>query len=68
MSEDDKTPVQTPSAMLRLGLESCPLCNRTGVTSGIKCWYCNGSRVVTIEMAEKWRAAHAKTDPAPPEK
>lgn len=78
--DDDATPVDTPSAMLRLGLESCPLCRRIGVlTGGLQCWYCDGARVVTKERAESWRKAHppkadalpdysnlADTDPAPP--
>jgi len=58
--DTDKTPVDTPSAMLRLGLESCPLCHRIGVlTSGIRCWFCDGARVVTKERAGEWRAAHS---------
>lgn len=63
MSTDD-TPRETPiSKSLILGLESCPCCNRTGTHLGVQCLYCEGGRVVTIEKAEKWRAAHAKTDP-----
>ncbi len=59
MRDDDTTPVDTPSAMLRLNLESCPLCRRRGVlTNGIRCFYCDGARVVTVARADEWRAAH----------
>lgn len=57
--DDDKTPVDTPSAQLRLGLHACPLCKRTGkLTTGDECWYCKGGRVVDKARAEAWEKAH----------
>ncbi len=62
----DDTPRETPvSKSLALGLESCPCCNRTGIHLGAQCMYCDGGRVVTRAKADKWRDAHAPTDPAP---
>lgn len=63
----DDTPRETPiSKTLALGLESCPCCRRTGVlTTGVQCPFCEGGRVVPIAKADKWRAAHRDTDPAP---
>jgi hypothetical protein len=63
-TDDDKTLVDTPSAMLRLGLESCPLCKRIGIlTGGLQCWFCEGARVVTKERADDWRKAHPPKTP-----
>jgi hypothetical protein len=57
---------ETPgSKRLFLGIESCPCCNRSGKHLGVQCPFCDGGRVVSTEKADRWRAAHAKTDPAP---
>lgn len=60
---DDDTPTrpETPSAMLRLGLVSCPACDRRGrSTTGEECFFCQGGRVVTLEKKEEWDKAHGK--------
>ena len=58
-NDDEKTPVQTPSAALRLGLEDCPLCHRIGkLSTGDECWYCEGARLITKDRADAWRKAH----------
>ena len=55
--DTDKTRVDTPIAMARLGLEDCPMCERTGVVGeGDVCPFCDGGRVVSKERAEEWRA------------
>lgn len=59
MAEDDKTPARTPSALQRLGLETCPACDRRGeTTTGVTCFFCDGAKVVTHEKVEEWRKAH----------
>ena len=68
VSDDAPTARQTPqSKSFAPGLESCPCCNRTGIHLGVQCLYCEGGRVVPIAKADKWRAAHRDTDPAPPD-
>jgi hypothetical protein len=59
--DTDKTRVDTPIAMARLGLEDCPQCERTGVlATGDVCPFCDGGRVVTKERADEWRHTRAK--------
>ncbi len=59
MTDDDRTPPHTPSAMLKLGLEACPACDRRGVTmTGVQCFYCQGGRLVSETKAKAWRQAH----------
>ena len=61
MNPDDteKTRVDTPSAMARLGLEDCPVCQRTGaLANGDVCAFCDGGRVVDTERAAEWRRDH----------
>jgi hypothetical protein len=68
MTDRDRTNPETPiSKSFKPGLESCPCCLRTGVHLGVQCLYCGGGRVVPTDKADKWRAAHAPTDPAPDE-
>lgn len=60
--DSDKTPVETPSAMLRLGIESCPACDGRGRTIVDEaCFYCEGGRRVTNARADAWRKAHSET-------
>lgn len=59
--DDDRTPAETPASKskLALGLESCPACERSGVTTtGEVCFFCKGGRVVTEKQAAEWRKAH----------
>ena len=59
MRDEDETPAQTPSALLRLGIEACPACEGRGVTTMSEpCFYCEGGRRVTHERAAEWRKAH----------
>ena len=58
---DDITPAQSPSARLKLGIEGCPACARTGTLGGETCFYCEGARVVVHDRAEAWRQAHGET-------
>jgi hypothetical protein len=63
---DDRTPTETPSGMLRLGIEPCPACQGSGRSSvGEDCFYCEGTRRVTNARGDAWRAAHRDTDPVP---
>jgi hypothetical protein len=57
--DTDKTRIDTPSAMVRLGLEDCPVCKRTGEIDGDVCSFCDGGRVVTKEQADEWRKSHS---------
>ncbi len=66
MSDDEKTPVQTPSAMHRLGLATCPCCEGSGARDGETCPYCEGAGRVTLERHGIWVGLR-KTDPAPKE-
>lgn len=64
--DDEVTPIESISAMHRLGLARCPCCEGTGVRDGAACEYCEGAKRVTLERANIWFGLK-KTDPAPPE-
>lgn len=62
--DEEKTSAHTPSAMLRLGIETCPACEGRGLSLVLEvCFFCEGGCKVSNEKAAQWRAAHAKTDP-----
>lgn len=64
--KDEVTPIESISAMHRLGLATCPCCEGSGVRDGETCPYCEGGRKVKLEKANLWFGLK-KTDPAPPE-
>ena len=64
--DGDITPIESISAMHRLGLARCPCCEGSGVRDGTACEYCEGAKRVTLEKANVWFGLK-KTDPAPPE-
>jgi DnaJ-class molecular chaperone len=53
-TDDDVTPVQTPSALHRLGLATCPVCEGSRVRDGERCPFCDGAGRVTLERAGEW--------------
>lgn len=48
MTDDDTTPTESPSAMHRLGLATCPVCKGARVLDGRKCGECGGGGRVTL--------------------
>jgi DnaJ-class molecular chaperone len=64
--DDDITPVESISAMYRLGLAVCPCCEGSGARDGASCPYCEGSKRVTVARRDVWIGLR-KTDPAPEE-
>lgn len=60
--DDDDTPAQTPSALLRLGIEPCPACEGRGISVlGEVCFFCEGGRRVSHARADEWRRAHCNS-------
>jgi len=66
--DPDKTPTQTPSAMLRLGLSFCPKCTPGGIVDyRVDCDLCGNARRVPVDVAIQWGLDHGDTQPPPPE-
>ena len=61
---DDKTPPETHSALHRLGLAICPVCEGSGVRDGENCTFCDGAKRVTLAR-HHWWIGLSPTDPAP---
>lgn len=52
--DEDVTPVQSPSAMHRLGLATCPCCEGSRVRDGEACPFCEGAGKVALAKAGEW--------------
>jgi hypothetical protein len=48
LDDDDKTPTESPSAMHRLGLATCFVCDGARIVDGKKCEKCGGGGRVTL--------------------
>jgi hypothetical protein len=67
--DSDKTPVRTPSGLLRLGLVPCPSCSPKGVTDyRIECDLClddegRPARYVAVDTAIAWFKKQGEKEP-----
>ena len=57
--DDDTTPVQTPSALHKLGLATCPCCEGSRVRDGDDCPFCKveggaSTGRVSLARAGEW--------------
>lgn len=62
LADDDdepKTPPDSPSGQLKLGIVHCPCCELYGDNYfEYPCKVCNGGKRVTEEVAKKWIEEH----------
>lgn len=61
--DEDRTPTESPSAMHRLGLATCPKCDGGRFIAGVTCPFCEGGGRVTLTRHHEY-VGLKDTDPS----